>query len=469
MRCAIAWLVTIASCGVWARGGAVDAETPVALAGFGEIDITPPVGIELGGRGCGSEASVGVLDSLFADVTVLKDVKANRLVMVSLDLVGMPVWWSKQLRSDIAGKLGVPLDHVIVNCSHTHSGPMMYREAMAACGQARPNERQTLLEMARKVTGLCFKTAARLAPVSVYVHQGECDIGIARRGKGAYDMKPCPDGPSDRSVWILRFVSRSGKLRAVLFSYACHPVIVKDSAPRMISADYPGTARQKIRAVLGRSVHTQFLQGPGGNLRPRCLADIEHRVFRKPEPADLDDTGRKLSDAVVAGIARGGRPLSLRIAARMERVDLARGAPPAKSLYEDIARDHSGYLADAARYWLEQLKRGDPAEKVSRWPVGVIRLARDQWIVYLAGEPVVQWATHVRVWFGDTPVAVLGYTQEVFGYLPVDEMLDQDVYEVRSSNYFRVGTCAPFACGLNAAVRRSVLKQIADIESADRQ
>ena len=152
----------------------------------------------------------------------------------------------------------------------------------------------------------------------------------------------------------------------------------------------------------------------------------------------------------------------------MERVALKRGTPPPKSLYEDIARDKPGYPAEAARYWLEQIERGGPMETASMWSVGVIRLARDQWIVYLAGEPVVQWATLSRDWFGDTPVAVLGYAQEVSGYLPVDEMLDQDVYEVRSSNYFRIATCAPFAPGLNDAIRKSVLKQIADIESADR-
>ena len=280
-------------------------------------------------------------------------------------------------------------------------------------------------------------------------------------------MKPNPAGPSDRSVWILRFVDGGGKTCAVWFSYACHPVIVKDSAPRMISGDYPGVARHKIRAALGRGVHPQFLQGPGGNLRPRCLADLERGVFRKPAPADLDNTGGQLADAVCAALGRPGRPLAPRIAASMERVALKRGAAPPKSLYEDIARDKTGYPAEAARYWLAQLDRGGPTETASSWSVGVIRLARDQWVVYLAGEPVVQWAALCGDWFGDKPVAVLGYAQEVFCYLPVDEMLDQDVYEVRSSNYFRIATCAPFAPGLNAAIRKSVLEQVADIESAN--
>jgi len=63
----------------------------------------------------------------------------------------------------------------------------------------------------------------------------------------------------------------------------------------------------------------------------------------------------------------------------------------------------------------------------------------------MGGEPVVEWASLVRTWFNGRPVVTFGYTQEVPGYLPVDELLDEGGYEVVSSNHFRTGNPAPFA------------------------
>lgn len=448
------------------------ADAPTAMAGFAEVDITPPIGIELGGRGCGSEPSDVILDPLVAQATALKDPEGHTLVIVSLDLVGLTRSYSDPLRADIAKRLGIPVENLILNFSHTHSGPMMFRDVLAVCGPLPEIERKYLEDLVPKIQTLCTKAAASLAPVVVEVYQGKSDVGISRRGKNAAGqpaIAPDPDGPYDPTVWILRLSSPDGRTRAVLFSYACHPVANYKWAPRSISADYPGVTRRELHAALGKDVHVQFLQGPGGSIRPRCTADLKTLQFPPGRPGDKETAGKDLAAAVLAALKDKGRVISLRLAASMARIDLMRGTPPAKSVYEKIARKEKDHTAVAARYWLEQYEKGGPTQKSISWVVGVVRLAPDQWICYLAGEPVVQWGDYIRKWFGDKPVAVLGYSQEIFGYLPVDEILKEGGYEVITANLYRVGNPAPFAAGLNEAVRKTLLAQLARVESSGKK
>jgi hypothetical protein len=307
--------------------------------------------------------------------------------------------------------------------------------------------------------------------VTVYFHQGTSDLGINRRGKlpsGQTSMVPNPEGAYEPAVWIMRLASPEGKTLAVLFSYACHPVIVYGYALKKISAEYPGVARREIRAALGQDVHAQFVQGPAGDVRPRCLADLANHKFRNSRPQDLQDAGKDLASAVLRGLECEGKEGSLDLAMTAERVYLKRGAPPARSFYENVAKTAKDHTVDAARYWLEQYGKGGPFEQGDHLPVGVVRLTRDQWALYFAGEPVAEWAWHARNWFGDRHVFLWGYSQQVGSYVPVDEILKDGGYEVVDSARFRAGNPAPFAPGLNDAIRASVVQQISRIESSAR-
>ncbi|MGI8964540.1 MAG: hypothetical protein ACR2H1_00440, partial [Limisphaerales bacterium] len=96
-----------------------------ATAGWSEIEITPPLGIALGGRGAPSTTAKKILDPLFAQVLFLKDAKGTGFILVSLDLVGMSHKLSEEIRLALAHELGVEWNLILLNWSHTHSGPYM--------------------------------------------------------------------------------------------------------------------------------------------------------------------------------------------------------------------------------------------------------------------------------------------------------------------------------------------------------
>src|SRR5205085_3031119 len=113
-----------------------------------------------------------------------------------------------------------------------------------------------------------------LKPVNVKVFQGISQVAINRRGKnkqGWHGIIPDPNGPYDEKVWVMRLDPKNGSAPAIVFSYACHPVLVYGYALAGISAEFPGVARNAIRQAIDPKTHVQFVQGFAGNVRPRIV------------------------------------------------------------------------------------------------------------------------------------------------------------------------------------------------------
>src|SRR5436190_7192376 len=99
---AIGILAFVVRCASGAEGA-----NGTATAGWAEVDITPPLGIALGGRGGPETLARKVRDPLFAQLIYLKDSKGKGFVLVSFDLVGLPHELSDRLRMAISQELAV--------------------------------------------------------------------------------------------------------------------------------------------------------------------------------------------------------------------------------------------------------------------------------------------------------------------------------------------------------------------------
>src|SRR5215204_2182416 len=285
--------------------------------GWAEVDITPPLGIALGGRGGPDTLATKVLDRLFAQVLLLRDRDGHGLVLVSLDLVGLPRELSDRMRTDIVQELGVEWNLVVLNASHTHSGPYMIRSLMAGVDAPPPVETEYFKALQENILVATRLAAKKAKPVKVETFEGTSRLAINRRGKnkqGRAGIIPDPKGPFDPKVWVLRVTPLNGDDPAVVFSYACHPVIAYGFAYSAISADFPGVTRRSLREALGPKAHVQFVQGFAGDVRPRVVADLENNRFRTPKPDDLQQAGEELAAAVKGALKETGQVIELNIA-----------------------------------------------------------------------------------------------------------------------------------------------------------
>jgi hypothetical protein len=211
------------------------------------------------------------------------------------------------------------------------------------------------------------------------------------------------------------------------------------------------------------------VQGFAGDVRPRILADPAGSRFRKAKPADVEQAGRDLSGAVLAALKTPGMALSLDLEGAADRPLLPRDKPPPRAQYEKMRANAlaqtNAYRLAVSDYWLRCYDTGEGFARGDAWSLGLIRLAANQWVVYSGGEPCVEWRAKISRWLSPLNIVTWGYSQEAKAYLPTEAMLKEGGYEILESNQGRVNTPAPFALGIEQAVRQSLLRQLAFIQA----
>ena len=427
-------------------------------AGWAQIDITPPLGLPMGGRGSRFTPGAEVIDPLLAQALVVADDAGRRLLVISLDMIGMSYHATSELRFELMAATGIGFDAIVVNASHTHSGPMTGFEGYATF-KAKPRQMQAYEDdvVARTVL-LAQEALARLAPAEVWVCRGMSDIGINRRrrdAEGNMGMGPDPDGAYNRDLWVLDV--RAGEGRYVAFSYGCHPVLVYGYAWDGISADWPGVCRRRLAEAIGPNAQAQFIQGLAGNVRPRQVADLEQGIFRKPTTAqDHVAAGGQIAADVLAAL-EDGEQVALDLAAAADFALLPRDADRVLPLehWQALAGQADELNRHVGAYWADRLQNGPPPAKVVPWSIGLVRLARGHAIAWMAGEPLAEWLGLLREWLDDENLIAWGYCQDGRCYMPTDEIIPQGGYEVIPSNTYNKSGPAPFAAGIDEVARRA--------------
>jgi len=235
----------------------------------GMVDITPPLGLQLGGYEelRPDRPAKGIRDPLTARILVLTDGK-NALAVVAADLIGtFPAPELEQLRQMVKTEAGITW--LMFSVVHTHSAPAMH-EAYPE-GKFPDWEQQAI----RKLAAGIREVAGRLELVRLGTGWGQADIGHDRRfvqADGSVRMlwrnsTRIITYPADPSVGVLRVDNARGQPLGILVNYACHPVVFTADND-FYSADYPGAMRRYVEKSIPGSPLCFFLQGAAGNINP---------------------------------------------------------------------------------------------------------------------------------------------------------------------------------------------------------
>lgn len=239
--------------------------TGIVMAGVGRVTITPPVGVSLFGYNARTDPSIGVESDLTATILVLSGEKTT-LAVGAMDLCELPNDLGASLRDKVADSLGIPASSVMLNVSHTHSGPSL-RIQKNDDGQCEGNKQQYLDDLHKLLAEAAVKAKNSLQPARVAAEIGQARIAMHRREwyEGRMIIGSNPDVEIDPDVFVMRVDELDGTPIAVLFSYACHPCLMGPHS-LLISPDYPGAARRTIESVTGAAA--LFLQGASGDQNP---------------------------------------------------------------------------------------------------------------------------------------------------------------------------------------------------------
>lgn len=225
-------------------------------AAIAEVNITPPVGVSMCGFAARKGPSEAIHDELFARALVL-DNGETQIAIVGADVIGFAPDLVNRIRGLVERAVGISGDRVLLNGSHSHSGPtvMAFR-----CMGDRDAAYEDVL--CRKVAGAIAMTARDLMPASISHGRAPVRIGHNRREMrdGRIVLGHHPTGPEAPWVDVLRIDAASGEPMAVVFATAAHPVNLNALS---ISAEFPGYAAEFVRENLAMPL---FLQGCCGDI-----------------------------------------------------------------------------------------------------------------------------------------------------------------------------------------------------------
>jgi len=410
-------------------------------AGVAVVDITPPVGIAMGGFAARKQGAQGVHDPLYARALVLEDGK-ERLAIVTCDLLGLNRSAVARVRELAEEATGMSGERVAVCFSHTHSGPAPGRlyEIEELKGGLEEIWGEVLLYY---IAGAVRMAAEDIREAEVGVGTGEVVIGVNRRQRGT-DGKVVigsnPEGPIDPQVGVVR-VNREGGKAAVLMQYACHGVVL-GAENLLISADYPGYAVRTLEAAYGGKAVGLFANGCGGNINPK-----ERGSFEAAERLGRALAGEALKAAQEAQSAEG-----LKVARREVCLPLKQfpSLEEAEEQVRELERkvDEAGEGSEQisglwgelvhARHTvmvLHELRATQRAEVLERGEmeteVWAVRLG-DAALVFLPGEVFVEVGLEVRERSPFPKTLVLAYCNDYsVSYVPTARAYEEGGYEPR--------------------------------------
>jgi neutral ceramidase len=415
-------------------------------AGIAKVAITPDQNMWMAGFASRTQPSDGKLHDLWAKALALEDADGKKAVLVTLDLLGLPKKISDEIRDKVKSKYGLGKDQIILNSSHTHSGPVL-SEGLTDIYPIGDAENKVInaysAKLKEQIVNLIGDAIKTLQPAQVSSQNGVARFQVNRRNNDATTLDRVTElqGPNDFAVPVIRVSDKSGKILAVAFGYACHPTVLDIYK---WSGDYPGFAQIELEKLYPGAI-AMFFQGAGADHNP---------LPRHSVPLALQ-YGKTLAAAVERVLSENMTPLSPKIACGYTEIDLPLTAAPTKEELTKFVGTAAAYQKRWANRMLEKINRGEAFEKSYPFPLQVWKLG-EQPIMTLGGELVVQYAIDLKKIFGQH-IFVMGYSNDVMNYIPSETILRQGGYEGEIAAIV-YGLPSTWASGVETAIVSGMIK-----------
>ncbi|MBC8869669.1 MAG: neutral/alkaline non-lysosomal ceramidase N-terminal domain-containing protein [Planctomycetes bacterium] len=408
--------------------------------GMARTDVTPARPLWMAGYAARKHPAEGTLHPLWAKALAIEDQRGQRVVIVTLDLIGDNFG---RETSDGVGKrvqraTGIERERMVFNFSHTHSGPVTRVNDGALVtyplnDQHQADVRAYTQTLEDKLVKLIENACENMRPADLAYGVGEVTFAANRRTR--YN----PDGPVDHTMPVLRVNDENGRLLAALFGYACHTATLVGDFYQF-NGDYAGFAQIAFEASHPGAM-AMFMMGCGGDINPS----------RRGEVRLAEQHGKSLANAVDELCSGNLHRIRSPLTVAFERVDLPFVDPPTQEELEKRRGQGNVYDQRLTEVLLKRIAIKGSLETSYACPVQVVRFGDDLSLVVLSGETVVDYALRLRKEFSGQRLWVAGYSNEVFAYLPSERVLAEGGYEAAGAmKYF--GFHGPFKPGVEDRV-----------------
>ena len=218
------------------------------------------------------------------------------------------------VRSQLNRELNLDPAHVLINASHCHG---------KVCADVEARTVQAVKEAWQNMVPVSIGAGTGCEDRIMENRRLVLKNGMEADVRHAYSLPPDEEvssvGPVDPEIGILRLDREDGETLAIVFNFACHPILEVPS--RENTADISGFASQVIEDNLSEDTIALFLQGCGGDVNPILYKDVNN-------PRDAEILGNMLGLSTLQGLKKirsseGGELKVIRETIELPRADLA--------------------------------------------------------------------------------------------------------------------------------------------------
>jgi hypothetical protein len=417
-------------------------------AGFGRMDITPVQPIYLSGYAARKKPSEGVLQKIWAKALAIEDNKGNRVVIVTTDLIGLPRPLADQIGAEVEKRYRLRRSQLLLNSSHTHSGPVV-RDNLMTMFDLTADQRRAITDytqtLAKQIADVVGAALGNMQVARLDLGHGTGSFAVNRRVLTPTGVKGGvnPAGPVDQDVPVLRVAGVNGQLLGVLFGYACHNTTLGGDLYK-VNGDYAGFAQANFEAAHPNATAMfMLLCGADANPNPRGTVAL------------AEQHGASLAKEVTRVLAGKLTPVTGQLRSAFQTAELA-FAPHTRETFEAESKESNWFKQQRAAEMLAAYDRRAPVRAIP-YPVQGIRLGKSLTLVALGGEVVVDYNLRLKREFPGEELIVAGYSNDVMCYIPSLRVLKEGGYEANDSMIY-YGQPGPFAEDVEDRVMQMIYK-----------
>ncbi len=440
-------------------------------AGAAQVDITPPLGIQLCGDIGRHRPAEWIRDPIYARALVV-EAGERKLCVLSLDCAPGPRAAYDRVRDTSAERLGFDADAVMGHSTQNHAAPGLGHCAVSEDCDLLPDDMPWLRGaddrfipvLHERIQQAIAQAHEALQPVRLGLASGMdgraafnrrfiMRDGTARMGVPADARSDVlqVEGPTDPEVGVAAFRTEVDETVAMLLHHTCHPT---NGFPYLaVTADWPGAWCNGMKPLCRDGV-PMVLNGCCGNIGPANYLDPTHG-------ADQHQQGRALTETATEALGRltAGSDTTLGWVSRKVRIPQRELHPEDGEKARRMLAEHPEPLLRAGKHphtavewdWvyavctLDLLRQREQQDHVE-YEVQVFRVG-DLAIVGLPGEPFVEGQLRIKAASPVRHTFVAHYCNDFVGYIPTRLAFQGGGYETRTSNWSKL---APEALDLIA-------------------
>jgi len=395
--------------------------------GYGKRDVTPPIGIRLGGFASRlGKPSELVHDPLIANAIFLSS-GGEEVLLIHVDVLGVYKNFAEAVKDAIRRETGIRRDRIFLTATHTHSGPEIVIPMWPNTLPYSPKEKSMMEDWTKFLKG-------EIIEASTEAFNNASPVRIEAGTISAPNLtinRSYEDGPVDDQLSFLLFDRQVDKV--LVTNYACHPVCNSDMG---ISADYPGQLTSDL-AKLG--FDNFFITGSSGNVNP---SGSGREFIRK--------ISSELTSAVIHSIGGSQKITSNVLEVEDKTITLPiRNLEPLSEFeikFKDAYEECAGNLDEPncnirLLYADEEYEVAKDHKATVDTLIQVLNIGNAIAFISIPGELFVEFGLRLKGFatgLGYRHTFVATHSNDYVGYIPVKRAFELGTYEARIARWSRI-------------------------------